>query len=86
MIPRGNRCHAGNPNPPLVAHGRRAIGNCVLARSEYRKSGAPGAIRTPAPSSRRQVEELLVQRMAVDIAKLVHKHERVEFGENLGTR
>jgi hypothetical protein len=44
----------------------------------------PDLYRTP--SSRRQVEELLVQRMAVDIAKLFHKHERVEFGENLGTR
>jgi hypothetical protein len=44
----------------------------------------PELYRTPA--TRRQIEEQLVQRMAVDVAKLFHKHDRVEFGENLRSR
>lgn len=38
------------------------------------------------PTSRRVLEEGLVDRIAADVAKLFYKHERVDLGENLRDR
>ena len=44
----------------------------------------PEAFRTVA--SRRAVEDRLAARMAIDIAQLFYEHDRVDLGQNLGTR
>ncbi|MHC4832591.1 MAG: hypothetical protein ACYTFH_01620 [Planctomycetota bacterium] len=45
---------------------------------------SPDLYRTP--SSRRAIEEALIARAGVEIAKLFYEHDRVDLGENLGPR
>ena len=42
------------------------------------------ALRTR--SGRAQVEDELMKKLAVEITRLFYKHDRVDLGENLGTR
>ena len=42
------------------------------------------ALRTRA--GRTQVEDELVRKIALEVAQLFYQHERVDLGENLGTR
>jgi hypothetical protein len=44
----------------------------------------PSVLRTRA--GRTQLEEELARKVAVQVAKLFYKHDRVDLGENLGTR
>jgi hypothetical protein len=44
----------------------------------------PEAFRTVA--SRRAVEDRLAARVAIDVAELFYEHDRVDLGQNLGTR
>jgi hypothetical protein len=44
----------------------------------------PTALRTRA--SRVQVEDQLIRKIALEVAQLFYKHDRVDLGENLGTR
>jgi hypothetical protein len=44
----------------------------------------PEAMRTVA--ARRGIEDRLAARIAVDIAELFYEHDRIDLGENLGTR
>jgi hypothetical protein len=48
-----------------------------------REKGAD-ALRTRA--GRTQVEDELVRKLAVEVAQLFYQHDRVDLGENLGTR
>jgi hypothetical protein len=45
---------------------------------------SPDLYRTP--SSRRAVEEALVAKAGIEISKLFYEHERIDLGENLGSR
>lgn len=44
----------------------------------------PNILRTRA--GRTQVEEELAKKLAIDIGRLFYKHDRIDLGENLGTR
>jgi hypothetical protein len=44
----------------------------------------PSVLRTR--SGRTQLEEELARKVALQVAKLFYKHDRVDLGENLGTR
>jgi hypothetical protein len=48
-----------------------------------REKGAD-ALRTRA--GRTQVEDELVRDLALEVAQLFYKHDRIDLGENLGTR
>lgn len=52
-------------------------------KSDVREISAD-LIRTPA--GRRDIEEKLVQRIAINVARLFYEHDRIDLGENLGTR
>lgn len=54
-----------------------------LVTSRIREVDTEG-LRTVA--ARRAVEDRLAARMAIDIAELFYEHDRVDLGENLGTR
>ncbi len=73
VIDIDGRVRSYPPDPPegrLVASQMREVSTDLYA----------------TPTSRRVLEEGLVDRIAVDVAKLFYKHERVDLGENLRDR
>jgi hypothetical protein len=73
VIDVGGRTRAYPADPP---EGRLVLSQTREASTELYAT----------PSSRRVLEESLVAKAAVDVAKLFYKHDRVEFGENLRDR
>lgn len=64
------------PSPDVMPSGREVTVTIRETSSEALRSRA----------GRVQIEDALVQRIAVDVARLFYKHDRIDLGENLGTR
>lgn len=64
------------PGPAVLPEGRELT-------STIRESNT-GALQSRA--ARTQIEDELARKIAVEVARLFYKHDRIDLGENLGTR
>ncbi|MEY3020923.1 MAG: hypothetical protein RIS86_119 [Planctomycetota bacterium] len=64
------------PSPEVLPRGREVT--AIIRETD------PNLLRTRA--TRTQVEDQLAAKLSAEVAKLFYKHDRIDLGENLGTR